>query len=161
MSAFVQFPPMPTPPLPSGNHKPDLFLYECVCFWSTTDLHYLSSWYTTLRFDTSIHFKTIITVSLVTSCHHTNVLHNFWLYSPIHYTFHTGDSFILQLEVCNSISFTYLSSPLQPSPLATTCLFSVSIYDCFCFVICYLFICFSSPCKSGVIQYLFSLTYFA
>ena len=35
-SAFVQFPP--TPPLPSGNHKPHLFLYECVCFWSITNL---------------------------------------------------------------------------------------------------------------------------
>ena len=133
------------PPLPSPLVTTNLISFSMNVFVSEAQQTYntilVPGRYTTLWFDISIHFKTIITISLVTICHHTNILHNFWLYSP-HCTFHAGDSFILQLKVCNSVSFTYLSSPLQPSPLATTCLFSVSIYDCFCFVICYLFICF-------------------
>ena len=45
--------------------------------------------------------KRITMVSLDNNCHHTKISHGCWLYSP-HCTFHTHDSFILQMEVCTS-----------------------------------------------------------
>ena len=70
LTTFIQF-PLPPPPA-SGNHKPDLFFYEFVCFWSIIDLqHHVSSCYTTWWFDISTHFEMITVISLVTVCHHT------------------------------------------------------------------------------------------
>ena len=45
LTVFIQFPSPPTPA--SGNHKPDLFFYGFVCFWSRIDLKdHVSSWST-------------------------------------------------------------------------------------------------------------------
>ena len=129
-------------PLPPPLHlvTADLiFFYEFVWFWSIIDLQYnISSWYTIQWFDISRHFKMITMVSLVVICHHTKILHNYWLYSP-HCTLHTCDSLILQLEVCTSyLSHLFLSSP-NPS---SNHLFVLCIYDCFCFVMFVHLFCF-------------------
>ena len=65
-----------------------------------------------------------------TSSYLTNTLHSYWLYSP-HCTFHACDSFILQPEVCTSVSLTYFFPLPTPSPLATTCLFSLTWVFCY------------------------------
>ena len=87
---FDHLHPIPPPPN-SGNHKPDLFLYEFVWlvgFWSKNDLqHCISSWHTTQRFTISIHYKMIIRISLVIICRHTKILHCYRLYS-LHCIFH-------------------------------------------------------------------------
>ena len=54
----------------------------------------------------------IITVSLVTICHHTKFIQYYWPYYPC-CTLHPHDLFILQLEVCTSWSL----SPICPPPL--------------------------------------------
>ena len=72
-------------------------------------------------------------ISLVTICHHTNY---YWLFP--NYTFHTRDSFILQLEVWASWSPSLPFLPTPFSPLAAACLFFESM-NLFCLV---LFICF-------------------
>ena len=61
-----------------------LFLSFCLfACWSVIDLnHYVSSWCTIWWFDISIHYKIINMISLVTICHHTKILHYFWLYIP-------------------------------------------------------------------------------
>ena len=82
------------------------------------------------------HFCTLQTdhqgTSLVTLDHHTKILHSHQLNSP-HCAFHTGDSFIWQLEVC---SFYCLSSvslfPLVSSFLTATCLLSIPWLFLFC-----------------------------
>ena len=95
LSKFVHFDNLhPVPLLP-----PPLvatFLWVCVFAWSWSiiDLpRYVSSCYTTSLFAISILFK-MITVTLVTICHHAKISHNLWLYS-LHCTFHTCDSFTL------------------------------------------------------------------
>ena len=63
----------------SGNYKCDLLFYEFVCwfiyFWSIIYLHHCANCcYTTLWFNIYILFKKIITIILVTVCHHTKIL---------------------------------------------------------------------------------------
>ena len=119
LTAFIQFTLHPHTPN-SGKHKSDLFCYDFVTFWSIIDLqHYVSYYCTTQWFYISIHIKMFTMIGLVTICHHKNILHSYWLYSP-HCTFHTHDSFILQLEVC---TFWHL----HPIPLVTTNLISFSM----------------------------------
>ena len=66
----------------------------------------------------------ITIISLVTNCHNTMILKYYWLYSPscaFHpMSFATGSFHLL-------ISLAYSSILPLPSPLATTCLFSVSM----------------------------------
>ena len=82
----------------------------------------------------------ITLISLVTVYHRTKILHNYWLYSP-HCRFHTHESFILQLEICTSISLNYVfPSPPKPLPSGND-LFVLCIYDLF-LLSCYLFVCF-------------------
>ena len=71
-------------------------------------------------------------------CYHSEILHYYWLYSP-HCAFYMCDSFILQLEVCASVCLTYFPSPSGPSPLAITCLFSISMM---LFLLCCLHTCY-------------------
>lgn len=63
LTTFIQFPlPTPQPTPASGNHKPDLFLYEFVCLGSIIYLqHYAGSWCTTQWFSISRYFKMITT----------------------------------------------------------------------------------------------------
>ena len=92
---LTHLPPFLSPPTLPCNHKSDLFFYEFVCFPSIIDLqHCISSCYTTQWFDTAIHFKMITTVSLVTICHHTKMLHNYALCSP-RCTFHARDASLM------------------------------------------------------------------
>ena len=60
------------------------------------------------------------------SCHHTKILQNYWLYSP-HCIFHNWLIYFVTESLYLLGSLTYFSPPLTPFPLATTCFFSVSI----------------------------------
>ena len=82
-------------------------------------------------------------ISLVFICHHTKILHNYWLYSP-YWAFHICDSFILNCKFTPpSLPHLFLSSP-HPSGYH---LFVLCVYESVS-VILHLFICFlDSTCK--------------
>lgn len=86
--------PLPSPSAP-GN--PDLFFPYLVLGAQHHDFIFL---YT---------FKMITTISLATTCHHTKVLHNYWLYSTC-YIFHTCDWFCF-ITVYLLIFLTCFSDP--------------------------------------------------
>ena len=141
LTSFIQFSLLQPPP--PVNQKSDLFFYEFVYFWKISDLqHCVSSYYIRQWCNISVHFKMVNTISLVTICEHTEMLHSYWL---LHCTFHTSDSFILQPKVCASqIYLTNLYPPPAPtlsSPLATTSFFSISV-TLFLFYVCSLVLFF-------------------
>ena len=130
--------------------------------WSIIDLqHYVSPWYRTQWLDISIHYKMITILSLVTICHHTKVLHCYWLSSPcclyISFLwliyFVTGSLYLL-------VSLTYFTH--LPTPLPTgNHLFVLCIYDFVSVLLC-LFFCFlDSTYKWNHVVFVFlCLTYF-
>ena len=155
LRAFVEFPFLPPPA--SGKHKSNLFSELFVCFWNIIDRkHYVSSCYRIWWFSISIHFKMITMVSLVTICHHTKILHNYWLFSP-RCTFHAWLSCFATANLYLLISLTSLSSTGVSSALATTFLSSISVS-----VLLSLFICFlDSTYKWNHTGFVFPcLTYF-
>ena len=118
-------PPPPTPPpLMVTNHKFGLFY----------DLFLKYNWLVTLL--VSVTQQMIWYLFSFQSdhqcylCHHTKILHSYWLPSP-GCPLHACNSFILQLEVCTSLSPS-LSSFLPPHPSPRRHLFVLCI--CFCFV---------------------------
>ena len=74
----------------------------------------------------NIHFKMITRMSLVTICHCTKILHNYWLYSP-HCTFHRYDIYFATGNLYPLISLTYFSPP--HSFLSGNHLIALSVYD--------------------------------
>ena len=91
------------------------------------------NWPTTWWFNASIKFKMIITVKFSYTCHHTKILYWYWLYSP-NYTFHTRDSFILQLEVSTSLFPS--PNPFFPQPPHLWWLSVLCIYDSVSALLC-------------------------
>ena len=135
----------------SGNQKSNLFFCEFVCFWNIIDLqHYVSSCYTVEWSDISVHFK------LITMISHYN-LSPYKDTTVIDYIPHTGHFIPVTHLFCywNFVPLTlphFFFPPPTPSPLATTCLFSVSIT---LFIFCYVssFVSFI-PHVSKIIHYL-------
>ena len=92
----------------------------------------------------------ITLISPVTICHHTKIIHNYWLYSP-HCSFHTSDSLIFNWKFMPfKPAHLFLLFPLS---LETTCLFSVSMI---LYMFCYVCFDFQIPCISELLQYLSS-----
>ena len=91
------------------QHKAVLRPYHSCVHWSST-YNFLQEFFlcihnlvTCLVQVLGFHFKMIPVISLIMIC-----LHSYWLCS-IHCTFHTNDSFILQLEVCTYLSLSHIS----------------------------------------------------
>ena len=103
-----------------------------------------------IQFNISIHFKIVIT-SLVTNCHHTKILCNYWLFFTVYISYSwliyiaTGHLYLL-------ISLTYFSPPAH-SP-AGNHLFIFCIYDCFYLVMSICSFFFQNWHISEIIQYL-------
>ena len=130
LTAFNQLPLPHLLPLDKSN----LFSYEFICFENIIDLqHYISFRYIQ-------YFCTIQNDHHDKSSHHTQLLHNYWLYSS-HCIFHTCNIYFAAGSLYLLISLTYFS-PLQLSPLRqpATCLFSVSMTVSL--LLC-LFLCFA------------------
>ena len=89
-------------------------------------------------------------ISLVTICHHTKILHNYWLYS-LHYIFHRCDSFILYLKSPSSVSL--LPSALKQLSSGNH-LFVLYLWVCFCFIMFVHLLCFLDPHVNEIILYL-------
>ena len=88
-----------------------------------------------------MHFKIITTVSLVTTCHHTKILHH------IDYILHTAHFMSITHLFSNcmflSLNLLYLFlSSLQPPPLWKSPVWFF-ICDCFCFAMSFHWSCFS------------------
>ena len=148
-------PPSHRPPLVKTNLIS--YLWVVCLFWSIIDRkHYVSSCYRIWWFCISIHFKMITIVSLVTICHHTKILQNYWLFSP-RWIFHAWLSYFATANLYLLISLTSLSSTRVPSLLATPFLSSISVS-----VLLSLFICFlDSTYKWNHTGFVFPcLTYF-
>ena len=91
-----------------------------------------SSYYTTLCFAISVHFKMITMINLVMICHHTKTSHNYWL-SP-----HTV-CFILTTHLLRNRKFVSLNLahlfPSSPNLLLLTTSCSPYPWLCFCSVL--------------------------
>ena len=77
--------------LASNNHKSNVFFYEFVLMVLNYNTM-LNSWYTTLWFHISKHFKMSMMINLGVICHQMMILLNYWLYSS-HILFHTSVQF--------------------------------------------------------------------
>ena len=135
LTVFIQFPLLKphTPPLVTTN--PISFSMDLFVCRSIIDLqYYVSFWSMVSWVNISVYFKIITMVSLVTICHHTKILHNYWLCSP-HCTFHTHDSFILELKVC--IFLIYFSHPFIFLP-SDNHFFVLCICRSFCFIVLFI-----------------------
>lgn len=107
-------PPTSPPPLPP-QITTNLISFSTSLFLKYNWLKILSSFFITGWLDISTHVKTITMINLVT-CHHTKILHSYWLYSP-YCTFPTCDNqFVLELYTSWSPSpISLLSYPHLPS----------------------------------------------
>ena len=85
LSTFYELLSLPTA---SDNCKSVLFFHEFVCFWIIALQNYVSFYYTTQWFNTSLYIKLITIVCVITISHHTEILQNYWLHS-LPCTFHT------------------------------------------------------------------------
>ena len=148
LTAFNQLPLPQLLPL----DKSDLFSYEFICFENIIDLqHYISFCYIQ-------YFCTIQNDHHDKSSHHTKLPHNYWLYSS-HCIFHTCN--IICKFVALNLPYLFLS-PTTLSPLTTSHLFVLCIYDYFAFVMLVSLFCFlESTCKWNHTVFVFKcLTYF-
>jgi len=138
---FLQF-TISSPSRTSSNYKFIIFFYESVCLLLRyiINLQHVSSYCTTQRFDISIHFKMLTTVSLVTVCHHAKILCIIASIShPVHFIPAT-QLFCKWKFVLLHLPHPFLSSPCPPPSLTTTCLFSVSMTQFpFCYVCSFVF----------------------
>ena len=141
LTVFLQF-TISSPPRTSSNYKFIIFFYESVCLLLRyiINLQHVSSYCTTQRFDISIHFKMLTTVSLVTSLLPCKDIMHYCLYFPP-CTFHTRDSIILQMKVCTASSPSSISFFPMPPSLSDNHMFVLHIYDSVSILLC-LFICF-------------------
>ena len=99
----------------------------------------------------------ITSVNLVTTCHHTKMLHYYWLFSP-YFTFHSHDLFTLWLEFFTS-SFTLTLFHSSPTPCPADKPFVCTLYQwlSFCFICSFGFLfcfVFYTSHISEFIQYL-------
>ena len=114
------------------KNLPKKIIYDYF-YCSIVDIQYFTSFRcTTQWFNIYMHCELIITISLVTICHHTKLRHNYWLYS-LCCTLHLCDLFYKWECVPLNLLHLFFQSPHPPSLwLPPVC--SLYLWVCFCFV---------------------------
>lgn len=88
-------------------------IIDYFCYWNTLNIQYISFMCTTQWFDICVFCELLTTISLVTICHHTELMQirYYWLYSPC-CNLCPHDLLVLWLEICSSWSPSLILPPI-------------------------------------------------